>query len=450
MKSALPFLALGLALLSSSTPTFAEDSAPTGCALPFHPSFTPEYEEWTKAVKEAPLKYWQPYEFPEDRNCSVRYRVNPSGTYQDLNLNSSCWSIEGDVSAIEACWASLPLPTCPPTYTGPVLPAPPTAPFMPRDNTIVFSAEFKKIEERRTFTGAIQYFQKHPEKKKTHFALHAIPLSVLDRYPGLFTREELTGEENVALWEKHSYDYVSSVQAHFERWYEFYYANKTSSRKAIIDLAKEITGKKEMFGDKSAPSKKGLSSNKSLMPAPPTSNQLLGPRVVRLFSNIGPTDWSVSIDEKGKATMLFRGTPVERRVPLSELSEAFNGWTYADWYPVFVLNSDKSDKKECVALSVTTNDGIVDTFQIRIDLMESGWNDLSTPPPASDKATSTKRFPMASINENDRLLFFGVFPKNNQTERMTFTYVQRTENTVNLIVKVGSNETLFTLHKISK
>lgn len=424
MKSIPPILALGVALISSLPPVSAEKPEAIGCSIPASTPTTPEFDAWQKAAKEAPHKYWQPYEFPEDRDCSVRYRVNPNGIYQDLNLNSSCWSIDGDVSAIEACWASLPLPTCPPMFTGPVLPPPPTAPFMPRDNTLMFSAEFNKKEERLTFTGAIEYFKKNPERKKTHFALHAIPLAVLDRYPGLFTREELTSEENVALWEKHSYDYVSSVQVHFERWHEFFYANKTASRKAIIALAKEITGKKEMFGDKNTPSKNDLPSNKSTVPAPPTCNLLLGPRVVRLYSNIGPTDWSVSIDEKGKATMLFKGERVKRPVSFSELSEAFNGWTYADWYPVFVLSTDKTDqtgktdkpdKKECVALSVTTNDGKVDTFQIRIDLMETGWNDLSTPTQPNDKDMFGKQFPLASISEEDRLLFFGAFPKYGQT-----------------------------------
>lgn len=244
------FSSLSVAVLAENSTkgesTLQNKPMSEGCGVAPTPNgVTPEFESWQKRINETPQKYWQPYEFPKDRYCSIEFRVLRNGAMEDASVISSAWSIDADVSALEACWSSAPFSEPPAEYD--LSKAATTPPNYDPSHSIIAGAKFSKSDINELFTGAIEIFKQQPSLKEKKFALHAIPLSVLDRYPRLFAKAELSSKGNVHLMDKDNYSYPASVQAYYENWHEFFLKHPKSSRSEIVDFAKKVTGNKALL-----------------------------------------------------------------------------------------------------------------------------------------------------------------------------------------------------------
>lgn len=207
------------------------------CTVPSS-NITPAFQHWLDGLNSQPYKYWQPYEFATDRYSQIEVMIAKDGTMLDATPKSSCWSVDGDVSALEACWSIAPLTKRPEQFS--VMPSPNYV----EEDMIPAVIEFHKKDVKELFTGAIDYFKHNPKLKNKQFAVHTIPLSILDRYPSTFSKVELSSEENVLTFPKDSYLYISSVKAYFEHWQKFIQQHPKSSREEILDFANKLTNKK--------------------------------------------------------------------------------------------------------------------------------------------------------------------------------------------------------------
>lgn len=222
----------------------AAESAPvvdSGCVVP--PSnMSNEFKKWNNTVEDRIKKYFQPYRFSKERDIQVKMQINKLGVIEDAEIKSSSWSVESDVAALEACWNCGPLPNVPLDKYA-MLP-PTTAETESNNDGTNYIANFEREANAAVFAGARSFFKSHPEEIEKRFAVHAIPLAVLERYPAAFTKEELSGIKNLMFFPKNSYTYENTVKAWYSDWQEFYISKPRATRKEIIDYVNKRASKR--------------------------------------------------------------------------------------------------------------------------------------------------------------------------------------------------------------
>jgi hypothetical protein len=89
-------------------------------------------------------------------------------------------------------------------------------------------------------TASISTFSKSHTNSKQGLVTFRIPLSVLHRYPGLFTENELLGPENLMMFENENAFTVSDgallhLCRYYENWNKFFNENSSPTRKNLED-----------------------------------------------------------------------------------------------------------------------------------------------------------------------------------------------------------------------
>lgn len=95
--------------------------------------------------------------------------------------------------------------------------------------------------------GISKYFTQHPEYKRNYVAFYRIPLTVLKRYPGIFTEEELFDESNIGLIEAidlRNPELPSWVTDRLRflyqgNWVPFFLSHPSATKKEIIEFRKK-------------------------------------------------------------------------------------------------------------------------------------------------------------------------------------------------------------------
>lgn len=244
MKKRILLVSLTLVSIFISTANADTLSTPksnsAGCSVPAS-GITTEFQRWNDVTSERVRKYFEPYQFPEDRFSEVEMSVNKLGFIENVHITSSSWSVEGDVSALEACWNSGPLPAVPDIKYSLV---PPPLAGQSASSETTYSTCFKKGDNTKVFGGAISYFKQNPSQSKKFFAVHAIPLAVIDRYPASFSSDELSSSKNVLVFPKNSYQYENTVKAWYSEWQEFFGQNPKASRADILSAVQKRLNKR--------------------------------------------------------------------------------------------------------------------------------------------------------------------------------------------------------------
>lgn len=210
-------------------------AADTQCRLPESIS-TIEFQDWVKRAKELPRRYWRPYLFPADRYGRIEIEIDYKSGMPLVKLTSSTWTVEGDASCLEAGWNSCMTAPAPAVHY--VLPPPPVAGQSPPvDSSLRLDEEFYAEDIGEKFSGAKDYYLANPEQSEKTFALHAVPLCVLDRYPGLFSDDQLNAKDNVIFLEKDKYRYERDIRVFFQYWYKFFKEHPRASREDVLAQA---------------------------------------------------------------------------------------------------------------------------------------------------------------------------------------------------------------------
>ena len=104
--------------------------------------------------------------------------------------------------------------------------------------------------------GISKYFTRHPNYRKNYIAFYRIPLTVLKRYPGVFTEEELFDESNIGLIEAidlHSSELPSWAIDRLRflyqgNWVPFFLSHSSATKKEIIEFRmKHIIDDKQLW-----------------------------------------------------------------------------------------------------------------------------------------------------------------------------------------------------------
>jgi hypothetical protein len=99
-----------------------------------------------------------------------------------------------------------------------------------------------------------KFLKDHPQKAGAIVA-HKIPLTVLSRYPGLFTKAELATESNLMIIPPDEFQneiksdgirysvpgYVRVIRVASGKWNEFFAADKNVTKDGILEQAKKIS-----------------------------------------------------------------------------------------------------------------------------------------------------------------------------------------------------------------
>lgn len=209
----------------------------THCQLPTAPG-TVKHQEWIDRIGKARKDCWQPYEFSDERYVRASFGIKSDGTLTHIYLHDSSWNVPGDASVLESLYNCDNLGKVP---TVNIL-----LPEMPQTSPpIIISIKVEEEDIKDRFSGAIAYYKENPELAKTTFALHKIPLSVLLRYPGIFSRLELTDKANVITFPKNSYSYRRDVRVFFAHWLKFFRSHPSANRAEIESFAQSLMAMKQ-------------------------------------------------------------------------------------------------------------------------------------------------------------------------------------------------------------
>lgn len=223
-----------------SFPPYAADAQ---CGVP-ESTVTIEYQEWVKKARELPRRYWRPYLFPGDRYGRIKIEIDYKSGMPLVNLTSSTWTVEGDASCLEAGWNSCMTAPAPAVHY--VLPPPPVAGQNPADESkLCLDEEFCAEDIGKKFSGAKDFYLANPEQSEKTFALHAVPLCVLDRYPGLFSDDQLNAKDNVIVLEKDKYRYERDIRVFFQYWHKFFKENPGASKEDVLAQAQALKEMKQ-------------------------------------------------------------------------------------------------------------------------------------------------------------------------------------------------------------
>jgi len=161
---------------------------------------------------------------------TLLFKISRDGIPTDISVFDSSKDGEFDVLAIESLFTSSPLA------------APPAGKTLDSyDGLLPSRVDFKP--KKVTKSG----------KKRKSIAVHAIPLDVANRYPGVFSRDELSDRKNLVVYEgklpkppyqalpgtSHDYSVESVIgkelTQYFSAWMTFFAEHKTATRE---DLSK--------------------------------------------------------------------------------------------------------------------------------------------------------------------------------------------------------------------
>ncbi|MCA9817860.1 MAG: TonB C-terminal domain-containing protein [Cyanobacteria bacterium HKST-UBA01] len=162
----------------------------------------------------------------------IKVRVTANGQLYDVALNESSGDRQLDADCIQAVMGA----SC-------------LSPINIRIEEIEqFSIHFdSKTEIGYQTDGISKFFAKHPKYRKNYIAFYRIPLTVLKRYPGVFTEEELFDESNVGLIESidpHNPELPSWVADRLRflyqgNWVPFFVSNPSATKDEIIEFRKK-------------------------------------------------------------------------------------------------------------------------------------------------------------------------------------------------------------------
>lgn len=198
-----------------------------------------EYVEYDNTVKKRILgNYVAPTEaYPHPNGIQATVRILRDGTIGSVKLMFARRDPEIQFSLLEAIYSCAPFPPVPEYEDG-------VSKFA-RDQNFVL--DLSKLENlgpalAQTQNVDLPVVKRHPRDTVT---LHLIPLDVLNRYPGVFSRSELLATENLKLLPKAtSLNYTSypvpskNVMSFFKAWEGFFSTHPKASREEIMS-AKE-------------------------------------------------------------------------------------------------------------------------------------------------------------------------------------------------------------------
>ena len=172
-----------------------------------------------------------PHPLSEKGIAAVQFFVTESGHVIFPKISQSSGDLSIDFAVLESICALSPLSDLPAELTGKFeLPA----------------IEIRIDSKKASFVNPA-FCKLVGLSSKEVFAYHKIPLSVLYRYPGLFTDQELRAAENLELLENDERDAESDFEmskhrlfAHYESWSAFFSRNKVASRDKIVEFSKGI------------------------------------------------------------------------------------------------------------------------------------------------------------------------------------------------------------------
>jgi hypothetical protein len=104
------------------------------------------------------------------------------GTMYDVHMLQSCGDAQLDFDCVQAVMGAS--GSCPTNTDDASL----------DHHCFAFNEDTKP---ERNVSGIAAFFRDHPERQGARFAYYRIPLDVMHRYRGLFTEDELLGDENV-------------------------------------------------------------------------------------------------------------------------------------------------------------------------------------------------------------------------------------------------------------
>ena len=100
------------------------------------------------------------------------------------------------------------------------------------------SFPFSKTIHLKYKSDAVKrFFASHKTRQEDSVAIRNIPVDVLNRYPGIFTDEEIIGEKNIVAIPKATY--IAGIAAHAAHWQAFFEEHPTPSKEQILQFAEK-------------------------------------------------------------------------------------------------------------------------------------------------------------------------------------------------------------------
>lgn len=173
----------------------------------------------------------------------VRFFVLPDGFVKGVALEEPT-NTPVDLACLDSVFSALPFPP-PPLFIAPMPPPslPPSSLKLPPPPDSEGSTDPTRFLGCNWYTISFNDLEIEPAQnlsKKPHkFALLVIPLEVLYRYPGTFTRSELDSPSNTLHADKGKVD-ISKIELLRCQWSVFYRDHQKASKEEILNWSTEI------------------------------------------------------------------------------------------------------------------------------------------------------------------------------------------------------------------
>ena len=143
----------------------------------------------------------------------VGFIVTRDGAIKDANIIRSCGAPQIDDECLESVYAASPL----------IKSMPPSG-----YDQLSIEMNFDPANKSRKISTKIDSFRQRHNVGFAGCVFHAIPISVIDRYPTLFTMSELDSDENLRVGS------LDKLRAIYASWSDFFKAHAKATKNQII------------------------------------------------------------------------------------------------------------------------------------------------------------------------------------------------------------------------
>lgn len=184
---------------------------------------------------------WVPSISTGSRVCALSGKIVREGKIYDVTIKESSGDAQFDADCLQALLGAFPSEPIAAVDDGKLW-----------SQDFSFSSQTKSVHKR---SGIADYFNAHPNEKQKFIAFYRIPIDVLNRYPGLFTEDELQNDDNVGLIQSipESVTKVNKIQpalsgtglrelevVYQSEWPRFYLEHPSPTKQQILDFRAKL------------------------------------------------------------------------------------------------------------------------------------------------------------------------------------------------------------------